>query len=100
MEKEKQAFEEYSNGWKIMLDVIETGESDIGKDRLMVIMSRSSAVNYAQIIRHDRAEIESLKAALKALLEGVNNLPPLTAIEGALTAQCKKAEQLIKQYGG
>lgn len=38
-----------------------------------------------------------LYEALVELMEGVDGLPPLTAIQGALTEQYNKAEQAIKK---
>jgi hypothetical protein len=41
-------------------------------------------------------ENKKLEEALKYLLEGINGLPALTAIEGALTKHCNKAKEALK----
>ncbi len=46
------------------------------------------------------AAAPELLEALEYLLKGVNDLPPLTAISGVLTQQCKEAESAIKKATG
>ena len=53
------------------------------------------AVAEGKVIEQD-AEIKELRHALKQLMHGVERLPPLTAIQGALTAQWKIAEKALK----
>ena len=52
---------------------------------------KRSAKEYAAL----RAEIERKDDALRGLLDGVNALPPLTAIQGVLTEQCRIAEEAL-----
>ena len=40
------------------------------------------------------------REALEYLLEGVNNLPALTAIEGTLVPHCEKAKEALKNNEG
>lgn len=44
-----------------------------------------------------REENERLREGLRELLEGVQQLPPLTAIAGVLEPQCNKAKQLMNK---
>lgn len=54
-----------------------------------------TAADLDQAVVSLKAEIERKDAAIRNLIDGINGLPPLTAIVGALTEQCRRAEQAL-----
>lgn len=70
--------------------LIKSGHGTIG--RLHGMEDRQHEAN-AKLV----AAAPELLEALQDLLKGVNGLPPLTAIAGVLTQQCKHAEAAIKK---
>jgi len=51
----------------------------------------------AELVENMQMKNKELKAALRGLMKGVQGLPPLTAIQGALKEEYKIAEQVLKE---
>lgn len=70
--------------------------ADVYDGRCNGVFSITEAEANAQLI----AAAPELLNALQALMDGVANLPPLTAIEGVLEKQYKQAEKAINKALG
>ncbi len=91
---------EFADKWGFSQDKTDEGFL-IDNDRTRQCLSNLTALiseDYVEKAKYDEAvrQRDELREALKLLMAGVNRLPPLTGIHGALENQYKIAEAAIK----